>query len=539
MTLNYIDFYTRHGVEDLKRAGSQYVGWCPFHSDKGSTKKGFSVNPDNGLWKCFTCDVGGNAITYCQKQGIDVKEAPDYDPNYNRYSYGRVSKMKPTPKAKEQGKHEYWAGTEGKGLPKDMKPYNYQAIDQARELQRSLWICEGEKDTETLHNTGELAIGMPNATGYRVLDGVSLDDIPEVIIAMDNDEAGRNATETIKDMFPFAGVVIWPSVYPKGWDITDLKNELDEYDIDTGFIDQLRKFVKRDTWEDESEMVDLFLASVRKGTKFIKTGFPQFDEHFKGLIPGGLHVVQGSSSIGKTTFCKQLADQVHVENPDLPIFFFALEDSLHTVRSMTFSRLSFEAETPIETILIIEGNDALTKEQYKVLDSLAPKVKGFYGKDYLLVAGEPNITVKTIRERVERKLTRIGKSTAMVIVDYLQILPTPKEERLGSLMDRVDYNLHELQCFARDINGPVIATSSTTKEDIKTTEKTQAPGLVKGKGSANILYTPRMLLELITTEDAGEYSTVELHVLKHSIGPKNIKTSFQYQYKYSYFWQSV
>ncbi len=69
-------------------SGRGFVGCCPFHSDKGSDRKAFTVNPDNGLWRCFSCGAKGNAITFCQKKGIDVTKAPGPEPNCRWHSYG-------------------------------------------------------------------------------------------------------------------------------------------------------------------------------------------------------------------------------------------------------------------------------------------------------------------------------------------------------------------------------------------------------------------------------------------------------------------
>ncbi len=46
----------------LIRKGMYYMGICPFHNDHkiGS----FIVTPSKGIWKCFTCDVGGDAIQF-------------------------------------------------------------------------------------------------------------------------------------------------------------------------------------------------------------------------------------------------------------------------------------------------------------------------------------------------------------------------------------------------------------------------------------------------------------------------------------------
>lgn len=45
----------------LKPQGKSYVGLCPFHADK---KPSMNVNPQLGIFKCFSCGKGGNVITF-------------------------------------------------------------------------------------------------------------------------------------------------------------------------------------------------------------------------------------------------------------------------------------------------------------------------------------------------------------------------------------------------------------------------------------------------------------------------------------------
>ncbi len=48
----------------LKRVGRRWVGLCPFHAEKTGS---FNVNEDNGLFKCFGCGIGGDAITFVRE----------------------------------------------------------------------------------------------------------------------------------------------------------------------------------------------------------------------------------------------------------------------------------------------------------------------------------------------------------------------------------------------------------------------------------------------------------------------------------------
>lgn len=49
----------------LEKKGKDYVSLCPFHDDK--TLGSFSVSPDKGIYKCFSCNAGGNAINFVQR----------------------------------------------------------------------------------------------------------------------------------------------------------------------------------------------------------------------------------------------------------------------------------------------------------------------------------------------------------------------------------------------------------------------------------------------------------------------------------------
>ncbi|MCM1266060.1 MAG: DNA primase, partial [Candidatus Gastranaerophilales bacterium] len=56
----------------LKKSGANYWGLCPFHQDK---KPSFCVSPSKGIYKCFACGEGGDALTFLMKtQNKDFKE---------------------------------------------------------------------------------------------------------------------------------------------------------------------------------------------------------------------------------------------------------------------------------------------------------------------------------------------------------------------------------------------------------------------------------------------------------------------------------
>lgn len=49
----------------LKKAGKDYVGLCPFHSEKTPS---FTVSPEKQIFYCFGCGAGGNVFTFLIEQ---------------------------------------------------------------------------------------------------------------------------------------------------------------------------------------------------------------------------------------------------------------------------------------------------------------------------------------------------------------------------------------------------------------------------------------------------------------------------------------
>ena len=81
----------------LKRKGVNYQACCPFHNEKTPS---FVVSPSKGLYKCFGCGKGGNAVSFvmehenitypealkivAKKYGIEVKEREESEEDIRR-----------------------------------------------------------------------------------------------------------------------------------------------------------------------------------------------------------------------------------------------------------------------------------------------------------------------------------------------------------------------------------------------------------------------------------------------------------------------
>lgn len=60
------------GYVTLKKAGRNYLGLCPFHSEKTPS---FTVSDERGLFHCFGCGAGGTVFTFLMR--VDRVEFPE------------------------------------------------------------------------------------------------------------------------------------------------------------------------------------------------------------------------------------------------------------------------------------------------------------------------------------------------------------------------------------------------------------------------------------------------------------------------------
>lgn len=65
-----------NGYTDLRRAGGQFTGLCPFHEERTPS---FSVNPTEKLYYCFGCQEGGDSISFVQKtESLDFAQSIEW-----------------------------------------------------------------------------------------------------------------------------------------------------------------------------------------------------------------------------------------------------------------------------------------------------------------------------------------------------------------------------------------------------------------------------------------------------------------------------
>ncbi len=112
----------------LRRRGVNMVGLCPFHNEKTPS---FNVSPAKGLFKCFGCGKGGNAVHFimeieqinyreallflAKKYGIEVREK-ELTPEEEAARNDRESMFLVNDYAQKYFSHTLWHHAEGRAL---------------------------------------------------------------------------------------------------------------------------------------------------------------------------------------------------------------------------------------------------------------------------------------------------------------------------------------------------------------------------------------------------------------------------------------
>lgn len=207
----------------------------------------------------------------------------------------------------------------------------------------------------------------------------------------------------------------------------------------------------------------------------LDTGFQYLNNVANGLMPN-LFVLGASPSTGKTTFVKQLADQVVEANPDAACLFVSLEQSREELRVKTLSRLS-----GVENRDILRGRLDRSSIGWKAVKEAARGYHGAVAGRFFILEGDKATTPDRIRLAALQVKRATQAARLLVVVDYLQIVPT--EEQYRDPRNRVDAVVSDLRRLARDLAAAVVAVSSVGRSSY------DRPGLAAFKESGGVEYT--------------------------------------------------
>ena len=192
------------------------------------------------------------------------------------------------------------------------------------------------------------------------------------------------------------------------------------------------------------------MEAARNGDSFLcddGIGFNILNKMTSGLLNGGLIVVGGRPSMGKTSFVLNIARNLSVHTEKTVIFF-----SVELTKEQLVSRI-LQSEARISSINLRSGK--LDDEEYIRLNSCINKLKD----SKLIIDDTPGISVDAIYERALR--IRETENIDLIIIDYLQLLSGPDDYK--SRQEEMEYIVRKLKEMAKELGIPVMVTSQLSR----------------------------------------------------------------------------
>lgn len=279
-----------------------------------------------------------------------------------------------------------------------------------------------------------------------------------------------------------------------------------------------------------------------------KTGFAHLDEQAGGIYPG-LYVLAATSSLGKTTFALQLADNLAGAGND--VLFFSLEQS----------RLELVCKSIARTVYARSGKDITSLQirtgyQAEEVTEAISAYSAAVGNRLNIIEGNFSCNAAYIREYIRKYVAR-NRCRPVIFIDYLQILQ-PEEDRKASVRETVDKIITDLKRLSRELDLTIFVISSVNRTNYLTPIDFESL-----KESGGIEYTADVVWglqlrclnddlfstdsknkvgekrERIRAEKAKEPRELELVCLKNRYGISSYSVNLDYYPRNDYFREHV
>ena len=325
-----------------------------------------------------------------------------------------------------------------------------------------VFVTEGAIDAISIIEAGGEAVALNSTSNTEKLlkmleakkTGATL------LLCLDNDEPGRKAAaalaaglQRLNISYQDCGAAICGSYKDPNEALTGCGRAQFSKSIQAAAAQAMRP-------ENTSYYLDtLFETDIKKQGERKKTGFANLDREAGGLYPG-LYVLAAISSLGKTSFALQLADQLAAGGND--VLFFSLEQSRLELVSKSLARITYQNDPahPATALQIRQGvksdeiADAIADYKARAADRLS------------IVEGNFSCNVSFIREYTRQYMQRTG-AKPVIFIDYLQILQGEPAKR-QSTKEMIDSTVTELKRISRELEITVIVISSLNRANYLT-----------------------------------------------------------------------
>lgn len=421
-------------------------------------------------------------LTYFLSEITDRRQVDDYNGKYRKISKG--------------------------GTKLAAQIFNERYLQQGAEAPEVIFICEGIYDALSVEEVGGKAIAFVGTAHRRFLQ-LCKKYKPKTtfVIALDNDDAGQQAIARVKEGLDYLELPYIVRTAASGKDFNDDlkedKGSLTDY-IEQVIADATAEQRKLEEQEKEAYMqtstayyLQSFIDGIEKSktATFYPTGFSSVDNLLDGGLYSGLYCIGAISSLGKTTFCLQVIDNIAAAGHDVIIFSLEMARTELIAKSVSRHTLLEDLKQHNSTAHAKTTRGITTGTRYadyskedRAIIEAAIIAYSKYAEHIYIHEGVGNIGVADIRATVEQHI-KITGNKPIVLIDYLQIL-APFNDRATDKQN-TDKAVLELKRLSRDYSIPVIGISSFNRDNY-----TAPVNMASFKESGAVEYSSDVLLAL-------------------------------------------
>jgi replicative DNA helicase len=183
----------------------------------------------------------------------------------------------------------------------------------------------------------------------------------------------------------------------------------------------------------------------------VPTGFYDIDDMTSGLQPGELIIVAARPSMGKTSFCLNLAEHAAVAE-GRTVAIFSLEMSKQNlVQNMLCSRARVDAHRLRRGFLADDDWGRLAQAVGKLSEA------------QVFIDDTPGLSPLLLRAKSRR--LKAQHDVALIVIDYLQLMEVPQMSRSKdpNRQAEISYISRSLKGLARELSVPIIALSQLNR----------------------------------------------------------------------------
>lgn len=347
-----------------------------------------------------------------------------------------------------------------------------------------LFICEGIFDALSVEEAGYKAIAFMGTAHRRFLELCkAYKPKTTFVISLDNDTAGAAAIEKVTAGLKSLGIPYLiktaAGVGAKDFNEALIKDR-------AAFVEYIRQTegeaeqaARAELEEQRAEYtkntaaanLQGFIDSIERSKTAIyyPTGFKDLDALLDGGLYAGLYILGAISSLGKTTFCLQVIDNIAAAGHD--VIIFSLEMAKRELIAKSISRLTLQEDLrqytdtkhakTVRGILTGSRYANYSKEERGIIQAAIERYNEYAGRVYMF-EGIGDIGVMDIRDQIERHIQLTGRKP-VVLIDYAQILAPYNDKATDK--QNTDKAVLELKRISRDFDIPVIGISSFNRDN--------------------------------------------------------------------------